>query len=209
MQTYPDSRTSKMCERAAIKLDPRAKDLTGYEIGYLKVLCPTGESSRNGVRWHVVCRCGSKLELTTSRLTRKTTKNPLSPVPRSCGCYTQQVGYRRLTYKGVGDLSGTRWGMMRKGAQERGLSFLITPEAVWELLLKQDHRCALSGLPIVLDPRRIKRGRSTASLDRIDSTKGYEEDNVQWVHARLNFMKRDMPNDTFIAWCRRVAASST
>lgn len=44
----------------------------------------------------------------------------------------------------------------------------------------------------------------TASLDRIDSTKGYVEGNVQWIHKRLNIMKGKSTDVTFIKDCERV-----
>lgn len=48
-------------------------------------------------------------------------------------------------------------------------------------------------------------GNLTASLDRIDSSKGYIEGNVQWVHKRINKMKLDDSDTEFIEWCRLIA----
>ena len=45
----------------------------------------------------------------------------------------------------------------------------------------------------------------TASLDRIDSTRGYTVDNIQWIHKDLNRMKWNLPNDYFINICTLVA----
>jgi hypothetical protein len=45
----------------------------------------------------------------------------------------------------------------------------------------------------------------TASLDRIDSSKGYEEGNIQWVHKHINFMKRTYSQEYFIDMCKKVA----
>ena len=46
----------------------------------------------------------------------------------------------------------------------------------------------------------------TASLDRIDSSKGYTIDNVQWVHKKVNMMKKDMSDSEFIAWCNEISS---
>lgn len=46
----------------------------------------------------------------------------------------------------------------------------------------------------------------TASLDRIDSLKGYTLDNVQWIHKDLNYMKCDYEENEYIEWCKKVAA---
>ena len=45
----------------------------------------------------------------------------------------------------------------------------------------------------------------TASLDRIDSTKGYSKDNIQWVHKDINCMKMDFSQQYFIDLCVKVA----
>ena len=46
---------------------------------------------------------------------------------------------------------------------------------------------------------------NTASLDRIDSSKGYVKDNVQWVHKDINRMKWNFPQDKFVKLCSFVA----
>jgi len=90
-------------------------------------------------------------------------------------------------------------------AKHRGQSFKITIQYAWELFLKQNKKCALSGLPLALSPNSMAAGASSASLDRIDSSKGYEEGNVQWVHATLNFMKTSLKQEDFVKWCCLVA----
>ncbi len=51
--------------------------------------------------------------------------------------------------------------------------------------------CAISGLPITY--RVLCRQKTaTASLDRIDSSKGYLIGNVQWIHKDVNRLKMDM-----------------
>lgn len=47
--------------------------------------------------------------------------------------------------------------------------------------------------------------QQTASLDRIDSSKGYVLGNIQWVHKDINKMKLDYDQDYFIDICRRIA----
>lgn len=44
----------------------------------------------------------------------------------------------------------------------------------------------------------------TFSLDRIDNNKGYEEDNVQFLHKNINYMKWTHNQDDFIELCRKV-----
>ena len=60
--------------------------------------------------------------------------------------------------------------------------------------------CALSGRPITYKTKARERG-PTASLDRIDSSKGYVKGNVQWIHKDINRMKLNMCEETFVEWC--------
>jgi hypothetical protein len=57
--------------------------------------------------------------------------------------------------------------------------------------------------------KRKESATTTASLDRIDSDKGYAEDNVQWVHKKINSMKQTMRDELFIEMCKRVAAHNS
>lgn len=52
----------------------------------------------------------------------------------------------------------------------------------------------------------IKKGQSniTASLDRIDSSKGYVEGNVQWVHKDVNYIKQDLEESYFKKLCKLI-----
>ena len=44
----------------------------------------------------------------------------------------------------------------------------------------------------------------TASLDRIDSSKGYQPGNVWWVHKRVNRLKNDFSMDELLYWSRAI-----
>lgn len=86
-------------------------------------------------------------------------------------------------------------------ADIRGLDWDITFEYLAELLIKQDFKCALTGWDI--DAMEVNK--NTASLDRIDSSKGYTEDNVQWVHKMVNMTKQQYTQEEFIDMCKAVA----
>jgi len=47
-----------------------------------------------------------------------------------------------------------------------------------------------------------------ASLDRIDSSIGYVNDNVQWVHKDINMMKRIYTQEYFIYLCKLVSENN-
>ena len=75
---------------------------------------------------------------------------------------------------------------------------------MWDLFIKQNKKCALSGLDIEFS-RKLKDGTTTASLDRIDSSKGYIQNNVQWVHKDINRIKQNLDQEKFIELCKMVA----
>ena len=60
-------------------------------------------------------------------------------------------------------------------------------------------------LRIPFDHSRYKGRRfNGASIDRIDSSKGYTEDNVQWVHKNVNNMKMQTSHQDFLNWCKLI-----
>jgi hypothetical protein len=77
-------------------------------------------------------------------------------------------------------------------------------EYAWDLFIAQNRTCVLSGVRLTFG----KRG-NTASLDRIDSSEGYVEGNVQWVHSEINRMKGRLSDKNFVEMCRKVVKWNT
>jgi len=120
-----------------------------------------------------------------------------------CQCYkTINGAYNYQGYKGI---SSVYFKSCKSGAKSRNLEFSITKEDIWNKWIEQDGKCALSGLSIRIERNYKKLKTMTASLDRIDSSRGYTLDNIQWVHKDLNKMKTNYPNDYFIKMCKYVA----
>jgi hypothetical protein len=116
---------------------------------------------------------------------------------------------RKYKWKGYEELSGTRWSSYQKGAEIRGLVFEVTIEYAWNLFIEQERKCALSGLPIYFDMdlgNLCKYGYQggTASLDRIDSSKGYIVGNLQWIHKDINKMKMDLQEEDFFRMVKQI-----
>lgn len=99
-------------------------------------------------------------------------------------------------WRGFGHVPGKVFSKLQRDAIKRNIPFEITIEDIHNQYNKQMERCAFSGLEIFFG--------IDASVDRIDSSKGYTIDNIQIVHKILNIMKRDIPNDEFIGWCRLI-----
>jgi hypothetical protein len=95
----------------------------------------------------------------------------------------------------------TSCGCIRAFRKRRG-----TPiEYISRLLIQQNYKCALSGLDIKIYYGGIDKQTNTASLDRIDNAKGYTEDNIQWVHKDINWLKQDFTQEYFIKLCHKVS----
>lgn len=116
----------------------------------------------------------------------------------------KQCGYidRKGSYPVVGEIKWSWWKNIQMTAMDRGLEFSVSREYAWDIFVKQNRKCKLSGLDIVF-------GKSiTASLDRIDSNLGYLEGNIQWLHKAVNRMKSNLIQDDFINFCRLITENN-
>lgn len=94
-----------------------------------------------------------------------------------------------------------------KKAKQRFKECTITLEDLknqWEL---QKGICPYSGVQLKLITHTIKSDRqiNSASLDRIDSSKGYTKDNIQFVSIPLNYMKNNLTHEETIEICKQIA----
>ena len=118
--------------------------------------------------------------------------------------------FLKLTHEGIGNFTKSTYWYFKNNAKRRNISWSeeLTIKYLYELLLKQNKKCALTGLDIDLTESRNNSNVAfkfmTASLDRIDSSKGYEPNNVQWVHKHINKMKNNFKEDYFIDMCKLI-----
>jgi len=112
-------------------------------------------------------------------------------------------------WKGYEEISLTYFNGVKISAERRNIPFNLTIKDLWDLFLKQDRKCALSNLLLDFTYGNKRKYRGNASLDRIDSTKGYIKDNVQWVHKDINFMKQNFEQSYFINMCNGVSKTTT
>lgn len=187
---------------------PKFKNLSGQNFGDYYVICRGPNGDKSGTRFWTECKCG-KIEL-------KFSSHLLNSKVKSCvQCAVDK--YSEESFEGVGDISYAYWNCLKRGAagdkskrkSRLHKEFDITIEFAWGLFLKQDRKCALSGVPIkfitIGRNNKQKLKEQTASLDRIDSSKGYTEDNVQWVHKDVNRMKNVFNQNYFISVCKAIA----
>ena len=144
--------------------------------------------------WLCQCDCGNECEKKSASLKNH---HHNCNIKNSCGCENK----KHARWKAL-DINTRHFSRIKSGAKKRGLEFDITPEFVDQLYKKQEKKSGISGKAIVM-PGKVGVGSglaqcpsdnkdNIASLDRIDSSKGYTIDNVWWISRRENSCKMDL-----------------
>ena len=82
----------------------------------------------------------------------------------------------------------------------------LKPKHLMKLLIKQDYKCALSGVELTC----IKKYRSSeivwtnASIDRIIPGGEYNMSNIQLVCRAINSFRGTVPLEDYINWCKKI-----
>jgi hypothetical protein len=117
-------------------------------------------------------------------------------------CFLSKNGINHPSYKGTKNITKTYFSQIKLNAKKRNLSFNLTINDLDKVLKKQNFYCYLSGQIIGVHNK-------TASLDRIDSTKGYTKDNIAWIHKDIQRMKSDFNLDYFIEICKKITSHNS
>lgn len=185
------------------------KDIAGQKYGELTAIKPFARTNRGNWQWTCMCSCGNEINVRIDSLTSGNTK--------SCGCLQKAAakqtgkkntacGTKNPQWRGHGAISGSFLYVIKRSAAQRGISFDLTLEDMWDQYEAQNGLCAYTGKKLVF-PESYERDKSntdTPSLDRIDSSKGYHKGNIQWVHKLVNKMKFDLPEDTFMLMVKAI-----
>lgn len=174
----------------------------GDILGHLKLVKKT---NRMGY-WECLCDCGKIVIRGVSALAKKDKVS-------SCGCkkysFERNAGKNSKFWKGYEDISGKYFYTIKSSAKRRQIVFNITIQDAWEQFIKQERKCAYSGVELAFRQSEVCEDvEQTASLDRIDSNKGYELDNIQWVHKKVNQIKTDFSERYFLDLCKKVAENN-
>lgn len=137
-------------------------------------------------------------------------RNTLTPdgLRSDCrSCYSQRRGgsYAHPRAKLVHMLTAAR-----TRARNAGMVFELTYEWLLATLEESDYTCAVTGLPFVFAPA-IDSPTSISSpwmisLDRVDSSLGYTEDNVQVVCFMYNAAKNGFADTDVLHMARALVA---
>jgi hypothetical protein len=145
--------------------------------------------------WVCRCKCGESKEIEVSSLNRGGSS--------SCRvCAMRKTRDERI-------VPAHYWLKLTVNAARRAIPVSVSHEDVESLLSDQKHLCALTGWTIGFGRGRTKDGKhsdgeTTASLDRIDSSKPYEVGNIQWVHKDVQNMKQSFTEERLKVLCRAI-----
>lgn len=94
-----------------------------------------------------------------------------------------------------------------RNCKSRFKDFNLTLEDIMDVWNRQNGICPYTG--ILLHSSNYSRINKdpiySASLDRVDSSKGYTKDNVQFVSRAINYMKNTMSHEDTIRLCKIIA----
>lgn len=169
-------------------------DLTGQTFGLVTafkremVLRPSG---RLEGRWRCKCKCGKEVSIRTSALLNGNTK--------SCGCFRgRPIGYGKSARNSI--LS-----RYKKNAQTANRLWLLSDEMFDFLTSSPCHYCG--NLPTNCHVLHTGFGEFRYNgIDRKDSSRGYEPNNVVSCCKECQRAKSNMPYEKFIAFLHRAGA---
>lgn len=93
-----------------------------------------------------------------------------------------------------------------RNAKKRFQDFDLDLEYLKELWETQQGICPYTKIKLLLPEYKttIEDARVRASLDRIDSSKGYIKGNVQFISTSINYMKNDLSHEETIEFLKTI-----
>lgn len=170
-------------------------DLTGQRFSRWLVL---GYSHtkwyKRGCHIYWKCKCGCR---TIKSIYGTTLRNGSS---KSCGCYHNDL--RRLE-KGEAAFHKV-YQKYRSSAKKRKLIFTLSIDE-FKFLTKQNcYYCGVEPVNVGSSDKRTYGTYTYNGVDRVDSTKGYEIDNVVACCSVCNFAKGRNTIEQFMEWVDRI-----
>ncbi len=116
--------------------------------------------------------------------------------------HSRRLGLSRAQKPFVGNFPRHVWNNTKKRAKVDKIEINISEEYLNQILVEQDYFCAISGTKLVSSN---DTKLNTVSVDRINSSIGYVEGNIQIVHRTFNVLKWNHNEIDLIEMCEMVA----
>lgn len=172
----------------------RLENYIGWKLGNMYVT-PLWKRTASGLKWGMQCTCGSPVVY----------RKPIDIINKaydSCNkCAASRrdsTGANNNNYKGTKDIPSLFYTKLAHNTRNRNkdIKLLVTIDDIQAQWDKQKGICAYTKIPLTVNV--------DASLDRIDSSKDYTVDNIQFTHKDINRMKSDFSEEYFLDMCKRV-----
>lgn len=183
-----DSARKKCCEQCS-----REKNLSGLRFGKLIVIADFGKKTENGIYWTCLCDCGTIVDVLSNSLVQGGT--------RSCGCgISNKSGFKKLP-KGAASFNEL-YGQYERNARKKERIFNIDKNVFKKITQSNCFYCGS-------EPQAVWHSNKNGDyiyngIDRVDSSKGYTEDNVVPCCGTCNVMKMALGKDEFLAHIERI-----
>lgn len=162
----------------------------------------------------LICKtCSKSFERSLSQYTYQSKKGRESFCSKSCGTTHNNTQYPKLRTPNAYDISNhasnkrdeftgfrefiTR--IKKRAKSNAKFDCKITLQELKSVWDSQKGICPYTGLALELPTtlKSLEHNLAKASLDRIDSLKGYTVDNVQFISVYINYMKSNLPQSDF------------
>ena len=141
------------------------------------------------------CTCGNEIILLGSNVVSGNTK--------SCGCFQHRymkehnllpnnLGVKRMIIK-----------QYTRHAKDRNIKYDLSEEKFIELIEQPCHYCGATKTNII-KTKNCKQGYPYTGIDRIDSVKGYTDENCVPCCGQCNKAKMAMKREEFLTWIKSV-----
>lgn len=94
----------------------------------------------------------------------------------------------------------------KESSEKRGLKWDLDYETLQSIYINQDGKCAISGEKLSFErvPRKSKESRTLMTIDRIDNSRGYLKDNIQFVTLQVNQAKSSYSMEDLLIMCENI-----
>lgn len=171
--------------------------IIGEKYGRLKIIS-FHHSDKRWRKWYECsCDCGNNKIIMGSAIVSGNT--------RSCGCLSKEVQRaKRISYN-HSEVTAIMLSYKRH-AIRRGFCWELSRMFVENLINKNCYYCGSEPMNIKKTKNSLGEGLLYSGIDRIDSLKGYTENNVVPCCKICNYAKSNMTTQEFYIWAKRLNA---